>query len=355
MKNTAAITAVSIIIAGYALYKNGVNRTTLIPILFIIATLSAIVYIKRKKKQKFSDTPETNIPLLFAWIAFFSSITVAFPDALDYIVYNKITVEKIIIAILSFIITYVISKTVTTKVSLNEKHDKAIIIKMRILHYTIVFTAFLIILKYLGLSTAFTNILLAGSITSIIIGLAAQKTIGNFIAGIILLMDKPFKIGDYIEVQGVNGFVVDIQFMSTIIKTLDEKTIRIPNEVIITERVTNYKKNKIIRITQQIGISYDSDIEKAKKAILEVLEDHEFVLAYPQPFVGVDSYGDSSINITFWYYVPFDEWITTSREVLETIKKKFDEYGVVIPYPQLVIHGGSPIKIDEVFIGKNQK
>ena len=363
-KAITASTVITITAITYYIKNNPPSYKILIPPAIILAAIILNItprLLKNRPMRKtkvsviINDNVIEQISKILLWMSFFSLIVVLYPGIFDYTVYGKITLQRLIISATAFITVYITSKTISNHIIQTERKDKTITVKMRIAHYTIVFTAFLSVLKYLGLSTAFTNLLLAGSITSIIIGLAAQKTIGNFIAGVILLMDKPFKIGDFIEVQGVKGFVTDIQFMSTIIQTYDEKTVRIPNEVVLTERVTNYKKNKIIRITQTVGISYDSDIEKAKKAILEALDEEELVLAYPEPFIGVEEYGDSSINITLWFYVPFDEWYTVSRRVLENIKKKFDEYGVEIPYPQLVVHGGTPIKIDNAFIPQNKK
>ena len=358
---TGAVTITTIV---YYILTNQFTIKVLVPLGIIFSAIILNILSKSTKSKPLrrsrlsiliNENVITQVSKVLMWIAFFTSIAILFPSIFDYKITETITVKKLIIAVTVLIGTYIVSKAASNYIIATERKDKTIIIKMRVMHYLVVLVAFLVSLKYLGLGTAFTNLLLAGSITSIIIGLAAQKTIGNFIAGVILLMDKPFQIGDYIEVQGVKGFVTDIQFMSTIIKTYDEKIIRIPNEVILTERVTNYKKNKVIKITQKIGISYDSDIENAKKSILEILDDEEFILMYPKPFVGVEEYADNAIILIYWFYVPFDEWYTVSKRVMERIKKKFDENGIKIPYPQLVIHGGEPLKIDNVFIRENNQ
>ncbi len=166
-----------------------------------------------------------------------------------------------------------------------------------------------------------------------------QDTIANLMAGVMIAIDKPFKIGDRIMVGEKWGDVVDITLRSTRIVTTEEEMVIIPNNIIATQEVWNYTKiKKRVAVIVDIGVSYDTDIRMAEKILLAVAGDHPYVLARPAPYMWVDEFADSGINLKLW------AWIEDARDkfqirsdILRAVKVKFDEDGIDIPYPHRTV------------------
>ena len=142
--------------------------------------------------------------------------------------------------------------------------------------------------------TSFIAILGAAGLA---IGLALQGTLQNFAGGVMLLLFKPFKVGDVLSAQGFTGSVKEIQIFVTIINTPENKTVIIPNGAISNGNITNYTVEGLIRVDMTFGISYDSDIKKAKEVLLDIMQKHPKTLKNPAPFVGVSALADSSVNL----------------------------------------------------------
>ena len=155
-------------------------------------------------------------------------------------------------------------------------------------------------------TTSFIAILGAAGLA---VGLALQGTLANFAGGVLILVFKPFRVGDLIEAQGEKGNVKEIQIFVTIINTPENKTVIIPNGAISNGNITNYTVEGVIRVDMTFGISYDSDIKKAKEVLLEIMQKHPKTLKNPAPFVGVSALADSSVNLAVRPYThPNDYW-----------------------------------------------
>lgn len=170
------------------------------------------------------------------------------------------------------------------------------------------------------------------------VGLSLQGTLQNFAGGVIILLFKPYKVGDYIDTQGYAGTVKEIQIFTTVLNTPDNKTIIIPNSPIATGSLINYSAQTSRRVDFSFGIGYDDDIEKARKILFNIVEEHDKVKKDPAPFVRVSELGDSSVNFAVRVWVEAGDYWDVFFDVTEQVKKDFDKEGVSIPYPQSDVH-----------------
>ncbi len=184
-------------------------------------------------------------------------------------------------------------------------------------------------------TTSFIAILGAAGLA---IGLALQGSLANFASGILMIIFKPFKVGDFIEAGGAMGGVIEIGIFTTILKSPDNKKVIVPNAQITGGNITNFNANGTRRIEIIAGISYDDDIDKAKAVINDIIAADERILKDPTPVVAVSELADSSVNIVVRPWVnPADYW-AVYFDMTETIKKKFDAEGISIPFPQRDVH-----------------
>lgn len=170
------------------------------------------------------------------------------------------------------------------------------------------------------------------------VALAFQGSLSNFAGGVLILLFRPFKVGDFIETGSIMGTVVEIQILYTILDTFDNKRVVVPNGGLANTAVTNYSVNPTRRLDLTFGISYDASIEKAKQIIADVIARSGLTLAEPEPMIGVISHGDSSINIAVRVWVNRADFFAAMFELNETVKNEFDQAGIVIPFPQRDVH-----------------
>jgi small conductance mechanosensitive channel len=169
-------------------------------------------------------------------------------------------------------------------------------------------------------------------------GMALSGTLQNFAGGVMLLILKPFKVGDYIEAQNYAGTVSEIQIFHTILHTPDKKTIIIPNGPLSNGSAVNYSTSPLRRVDWKFGIGYSDNIDQAKQLILDLLQRDQRILQDPAPFTGVISLGDSSVNIVTRAWVNSADYWNVFFEMNELVKKTFDAQGVSIPFPQRDVH-----------------
>lgn len=184
--------------------------------------------------------------------------------------------------------------------------------------------------------TSFVAILGAAGLA---IGMAFSGTLSNFAGGVIILLLKPFKVGDFIEAQGESGTVSEIQIFHTILLTPDNKTIILPNGPVSTGNVTNYSTQDLRRVDFTFGFGYGEDLKLAKETVLEIINSHDKVLKDPEPFVRLGSLGDSSVNLTVRIWAKKEDYWDIHFYVNEKVYQKFDEVeGLSIPFPQMDVH-----------------
>ena len=184
-------------------------------------------------------------------------------------------------------------------------------------------------------TTSFVAVLGAAGLA---VGLALQGTLANFAGGVLILLFKPIKVGDFIQAQGHMGTVKEIQIFVTIILTPDQETVFIPNGVLSNGDIKNYSTSNIMRINLGIGISYDSDVSKAKEIIRNVMESHPLVLKDPAPIIGVYRLDDSAVTLAVKPYSTTNDYWTVWFDISEQCLKALDDGGVTIPFPQLDVH-----------------
>ena len=177
------------------------------------------------------------------------------------------------------------------------------------------------------------------------IGLAVQGSLSNFAGGILILVLKPFTVGDYIIVtqENIEGTVKEIQIFYTKLATIDNQTVVVPNSILTNNSLTNVTARPERKLDLKVGISYEADLRKAKQIVEEKLRDDPSVIQDEEKRVFVDSLGDSAVVIGLRAWVKTDEYWTTRWRILEEIKLTFDEEGIEIPYNQLTVH----MKTDE--------
>jgi small conductance mechanosensitive channel len=188
----------------------------------------------------------------------------------------------------------------------------------------------------LGVETAQFAIVLGAA--GLAIGLALQGSLSNFASGFLMIIFRPFKVGDFIEAAGVKGTVIEIQLFNTIINTPDNIRAIIPNAQITGGNVLNYTTNGTRRVDLVIGVSYEDDLKKAKTIIEGVLAQDERVLQDPKPNVAVFELGDSSVNFVVRPWVKSQDYWDAYFDITSKVKLALDENGISIPYPQRDIH-----------------
>lgn len=191
-------------------------------------------------------------------------------------------------------------------------------------------------LSELGVQT--TSLIAILGAAGLAIGLALQNSLSNFAAGVLLLVFKPFKAGDFVEAGGVTGIVEQIRVFNSVLRTLDNREITVPNGKIYNDVITNYSARDTRRIDLVVGISYDSDIRKSKELVEAIIADDQRILKDPAPTWGVMDLADSSVNLYIRPWVAAADYWNTRCDLLEVIKTTFDANGIGIPFPQMDVH-----------------
>jgi len=183
--------------------------------------------------------------------------------------------------------------------------------------------------------TSFIAILGAAGLA---IGLALSGTLQNFAGGVIILIFKPYKVGDYITAAGHSGTVNEIQIFVTILKTPDNVTIIIPNSELATSSLTNYSAEQTRRVDWTFGVAYGDDFNKAKDVLLKIIKADERIHAAPEPFIVLGELADSSVNLIVRVWVNASDYWDVKFDMNEKVYKTFAEEGLNIPFPQMDVH-----------------
>ena len=188
----------------------------------------------------------------------------------------------------------------------------------------------------------------AAGIVGIAVGFAAQTSLSNVISGFFLLAEKPFVIGELIEVDGVTGVVDNIGMISASIRTLDNRSVRIPNETLVKSKVINITRNPIRRYDLSVGVSYSEDIGKVMRVLRETAEKNPLCLDEPEPLVLFVGFGASSIDFLLGVWMVKSDYLTVRNSIAHQVQLAFEREGIEIPFPHQVLAGGkaaAPISI----------
>ena len=215
--------------------------------------------------------------------------------------------------------------------------DEALVGFLRAIISTVLkFVVVLIAVEQLGIDT--TSLLALLGAAGLAVGLALKDSLSNFAAGVMLILFKPFKIGDFVEAGGVAGIVEKITVFNTVFRSPDNKEIIVPNAHIYGGTIVNVSAKPTRRVDLVIGIGYEDDIKKARDIVLSILSADDRVLKDPAPVVALDELGDSSLNFVVRPWVNSADYWDVKWETLEKIKYAFDENGISIPFPQQDVH-----------------
>lgn len=247
---------------------------------------------------------------------------------------------KLFLAIITLIIGLWIIGLATKllkKVLVTSKTDETLIPFLTSLSsWTLKVLLFISVASMVGIATtSFVAILGAAGLA---VGLALQGSLSNFAGGVLLLIFRPYKVGDLIESQGQLGIVKEIQIFNTILTTFQNKTIILPNSAVSSNSIVNITANGTIRVDMEIGISYDSNIAQAKQVILDTIAKNDKVLKDPACAVGVNALADSSVNLLVMPWCNTDDYWDVYFGVREDIKNALDDANITIPFPQRDVH-----------------
>jgi len=247
---------------------------------------------------------------------------------------------KIIAAILILIVGRIVVGIITSSINrlMVRRQADATLTKFVASLTKIALMAFVVIAAIRALGVETTSFVAVIGAAGLAIGFALQGTLANFAAGVMLIIFKPFKAGDYIEGGGTAGTVEAVQIFNTILKTPDNKKVIVPNSKMTSDNITNYSAMEQRRIDMVFGIGYDDDIKKAKAILEGILNEDDRILKDPAPTVAVSELADSSINFVVRPWVKTSDYWGVYFDVTEKVKLTFDAEGISIPFPQRDVH-----------------
>lgn len=249
-------------------------------------------------------------------------------------------IVKFIIAIVIFYIGRIIARSISKLLErglLSRNIDKAVVSFLCSIVYAILIIATaLMALSQIGVqTTSFIAILGAAGLA---VGLALQGSLSNFASGVLIILFRPFKSGDFIDAGGITGTVDKIEIFQTTMKTPDNKRVIVPNAQITGTHITNFSAEQTRRVDLVVGISYDSDLLKAKNILQDIITNDKRVLAEPTPNIRISELANSSVNIIVRPWVKTEDYWGVYWDTLEQIKLAFDANGISIPFPQMDVH-----------------
>ena len=170
------------------------------------------------------------------------------------------------------------------------------------------------------------------------VGLALQGSLSNFASGVLIVLFRPYRVGDFVEAAGIAGSVEEVQILTTILKTGDNKQIIVPNSQIMDSIITNYSANDTRRVDMVVGVSYDDDLDRVRKTLQELIAAEDRILDEPAPTIAVSALADSSVNFVVRPWVNSPDYWGVTFDLTEAIKKRFDKEGISFPFPQQDVH-----------------
>lgn len=254
------------------------------------------------------------------------------------VLYGDVTVLDLVVVAIIALLAAGVAKVLAIYLrrALKERMSRGHLeILVKVVYYGIIVIAAMIALALLGVNLS--GLMVAGGIAGIVIGFASQRIVGNLISGVFLIIERPITIGNQVNIDGVTGFVEDINIFSTIVRTYDGLYVRLPNEKVFTTGITNFVANVARRFQYVVGIRYSDDAEKAMRIIARLIEEHPFALINPPAEIFVDNLGESSVDIVVRVWGPTSVWYELKKALLWKIKTALESEGIEIPFPQRVI------------------
>ena len=248
--------------------------------------------------------------------------------------YSPKLISAFIILFVGLWATSIITKLVKKLMRKREIEPTLILFVGNLIFWALRILVLVTVITQLGIGTSsFVAILGAAGLA---VGLALQGSLSNFAGGVLIILLKPFKVGDVIEAQGIIGTIKEIKMFSTVITLPENKTAIIPNASLSNDKIINFTVNGTLRVELVIGVDYGSNFKQVKEVVFNILEKHPLILKEPAPSVFVKSLNNSSVDFAIRPWTKAEDYWTVHAEILETCKLAFDEAGIEIPYPHQV-------------------
>jgi len=247
---------------------------------------------------------------------------------------------KILVAIIIFYVGRIVARMLTStlhKVMQRQEVDKILeTFVCNLVYWLVMLFVIIASINHVGIET--TSLIAVMGAAGLAVGLALQGSLSNFAAGVLIVIFRPYRVGDYIEAAGVAGTVLQVQILTTMMKTPDNKEIIVPNSQIMGSIITNYSANETRRVDMVVGVGYGDDLDKVRKVLQELADADDRILKDPACLIAVSELADSSVNFVLRPWAKTDDYWAVKFDLTEAIKKRFDKEGISIPFPQQDVH-----------------
>lgn len=231
--------------------------------------------------------------------------------------------------------------------------DQGVMLVSKSVRYGVLLVTMLTLLPMFGVRV--TAVLTAAGVVGIAVGFAAQTTLSNLISGVFLIVERPFRLGDVLQVGDLVGLVHEIGLLAIHLRTFDNRFIRVPNEELIKTRFINITRFPIRRLDVDIGVAYKEDIDTVTRVLLEVADNNPHSLDEPAPIVIFKGFGTSSLNFMLGVWFEKADVLALRNSIMRDVKKRFDAEGIEIPFPHLSLYSGSVTEPFPVRIARTRK
>lgn len=247
---------------------------------------------------------------------------------------------KILVALVIFFVGRLVARVLTkTLRNVMQKQEVDKILETfvcNLAYWAVMLFVIIAAINHVGVET--TSLIAVMGAAGLAVGLALQGSLSNFAAGILIVVFRPYRVGDYVDAGGVAGTIQQVQILTTILKTPDNKDIIVPNSQIMGGTITNFSANETRRVDMVVGVSYSDDLDKVRKTIRELVDADERILKEPACQIAVSELADSSVNFVVRPWAKTDDYWAVKFDLTEAIKKRFDMEGISIPFPQRDVH-----------------
>jgi len=267
---------------------------------------------------------------------------------MEKLLHQFITPERITLLVRVLLILVVgiplvrILRSLTGKVIANKLSAQSELLIMRAVYYAGIMIIFVSVLNEFGFKLS--ALLGAAGVFGIAIGFASQTSVSNIISGIFLISEKPFVIGDVIQIGATVGSISSIDLLSIKLKTFDNRFVRIPNETMIKSEVINITKFPTRRVNINLSVAYKEDLKRVIEILKDIATNHALAMKEPEPIVQITDFADSGINVLLGVWVNNAEFINLKNALMIDIKERFDKELIEIPYPHVSLYAGSESK-----------
>ena len=247
---------------------------------------------------------------------------------------------KLVVAVIIFYVGRLVSRMLVKglrRLLQSQQVDKILeTFVCNLAYWTVMIFVIIAAISQIGIET--TSLIAVMGAAGLAVGLALQGSLSNFAAGVLIVVFRPYRVGDFVEAAGISGSVEQVQILTTVLRTGDNKQIIVPNSQIMGSIITNYSANDTRRVDMTIGVSYDDNLDKVRATLEELIDADARILKDPEPLIAVSALADSSVNFTVRPWVKTGDYWGVMFDLTEAIKKRFDKEGISFPFPQQDVH-----------------